>query len=143
MELKTWTPSFDLDRDFRTMIERLPRLFGDMTMPFRPSVDMQLEDDALIVTAELPGMDIDNDVEVMVDGDTLVITGEKTTEKTVEEEDHYLRERHYGRFERRLPLPPGVDPDKIEATYDKGILRLMVPVPVEKAETSKKIPITS
>ena len=142
MELKTWTPSFDFDRDFRSMMERLPRLFGEMTMPFRPTIDMHQEGETLVVTAELPGMDVERDIEVTLDDDTLVITGEKTTERKIDEKDHFLSERHYGWFERRLPVPVGVDPDKIEATYDKGILELTIPVPVEKAETARKIHIT-
>lgn len=143
MELKTWTPTFEFDRDLRTMFERLPRLFGETTMPFRPSIDMKRDGQSLVVTAELPGMDIEKDVEVTLDGDMLVIKGEKTTEREVDEEDHYLRERHYGRFERHLPVPSGIDPDKIEATYDNGILELTIPVPAEQVETTKKIPITS
>ena len=143
MELKTWSPAFDFDRDFHTIIERLPRLFGDMSVPFRPSIDMQRHEDALVVTAELPGMDIEKDIDVTLDGDTLVITGEKVTEKKIDEKDHYLSERHYGRFERRLPVPAGIDPDSIDAHYDKGVLTLTIPMPVEAVETSKKIPITS
>ena len=123
------------------MFEKLPRLFGETTFEFRPSVDMRREDDALVVTAELPGMDIEKDVELLIDGDYLVIKGEKSTEEKIEEEDHYLHERHYGRFERRLPIPEGVDAEMIEATYEKGVLMIRVPAPSEPVETKKHIPI--
>ncbi len=144
VELKTWTPVFEFDRgDFRTVFERLPRLFGDVTFDFRPTVDMKREGDDLIVTAELPGMDIEKDVEVTVDGDFLVIKGEKTTEEKTEEENLYLHERHYGSFERRLPIPQGVNPETIEASYDKGVLTIRVPTPSEEIETKKRIPIAT
>ena len=144
MELKSWTPVFEFDRgDLRSVFDRLPRLFGDMTLDFRPSVDMSLEEDALVITAELPGMDIQTDVEVTLDGDSLVITGEKSSEAKIEEKDHYLHERRFGSFERRLPMPEGIDPDMIEAAYDEGVLTIRVPLPTEPIETTKRIPIVT
>jgi HSP20 family protein len=142
VELKVWTPLFDLEKEMRSVFDRFPRIFGDSPeFVFRPTTDMVRENGDLVVTVEVPGLDIESDVEVMVEGDVLVIKGEKSAEKELSEKDRYMHERHFGSFERRLPLPDGVMPEAIEATYDKGVLKIKVPMPAETVETVRSIPI--
>ena len=142
MDIKVWTPLYDLEREMRSMFERTPDLFGETRLfAFRPIVDVVADDGTLKVTAELPGIDPDKDVEISVEGDMLVIKGEKSAEKEVSEKHRYLHERRFGSFERRLLLPEGVDPDSIVASYDQGILTVRVPVPSEASEAPHKIPI--
>jgi len=76
----------------------------------------------------------------LTDG-TLTIKGETREEKDVEETHYHLRERRFGRFSRNLSLPSNLNTDKIEATYDAGVLTLHLP----KAEEMKpkKIEIKS
>lgn len=144
MDLKIWSPFFDLEKDIRSMWDRFPSMLGEAReWAFRPTTDMTREDGNLVVTAELPGIDPDEDIEITIENDVLVIKGEKSEEKEIGEEDHYLRERHYGSFERRLPLPEGVDPESIEATYDKGVLTVTVPMPEVSVEKKRSIPITT
>jgi HSP20 family protein len=139
MELKIWNPFFDLDRGWRAF--DFPRLTTEMTeFPFRPSIDMVKKDGELVVTAELAGMD-PKDVEVTVDDDWLVIKGEKTEEKEISEDDRYVHERSFGKFQRRIALPSGTSPDKMVASYDKGVLTVTVTLPEESKPEPRKIEI--
>lgn len=141
MELKVWTPLLDLEKEVRSLFERFPRSLG-AELDFRPTTDVVQEDGTLVVTTEVPGIDPEKDIEITLDDDMLVIKGHKSAEKEVSEENSYLLERHFGSFERRLPLPDGVDPDAISASYDKGVLTVRVPIPPEAVEsTPRAIPI--
>nr|PZN33304.1 MAG: heat-shock protein Hsp20 [Actinomycetota bacterium] len=97
----------------------------------------------LVITAELPGIDPEKDVEVTVDEDYLTIKGEKTAEKEVAEDDRYVRERRYGKFVRRIPVPEGITPENVTAEYAKGVLTVRVTLP-EKTEPAEpaKIAVT-
>jgi len=142
VELKVWTPFLDLQREMRSLFDRFPRILGETPeFEFSPTTDVVRENGSIVVTAELPGIDPQKDVQIMLEGDMLVIKGQKVAEKEITEKDRYLHERHFGSFERRLPLPDGVDPDSIAATYDKGVLTVRVPVPAEAAEKARSIPI--
>lgn len=143
MELKVWGPLFDLEKEIRSVFDRSPWMMGEVAeFPFRPRTDLVRENGHLAVTAELPGIDPEKDVTITVEGDVLVIKGEKTEEKTLEEKHRFIHERHFGSFERRIPLPDGVDATLIAASYDKGVLRVVVPIPVEKVEEPRTIPVT-
>ena len=71
--------------------------------------------------------------------DTLVIRGERKTAQELKEKDYHYRETAYGRFERRLGLPKGVDRDKVSASYKNGVLEVSIPLPAQLA--NKTIPI--
>lgn len=143
MELKAWTPLLDLEKDMRTFLDRFwPGEPGEPAA-IRLITDMRRENGGLVVTVEMPGIDPEKDVDISIDGDMLTIKGEKTEEKETKDEDRYLRERRFGRFERRIVLPDGVDADAIKASYDKGILTVRVPLPVEAAPAAHKIPVTT
>lgn len=136
-----WTPFLDLQKELRSFFDRFP-WEERPEFEFTPTTDVVRENGSLVVTAELPGIDPEKDVQIMLDGDVLVIKGKKVAEKEMTEKDRYMRERHFGSFERRLPLPDGVDPDSIAATYDKGVLTVRVPMPVAAAPTeARSIPI--
>jgi HSP20 family protein len=97
-------------------------------------------DKAYEITAELPGMDEKN-IEVKVVNNTLTIKGEKREEKEEKKKDYYLQERHFGSFERRFQVPEGVDTDKIEASFNKGVLKVMLPKTAEAQKAEKKITV--
>ena len=80
-----------------------------------------------------PGTD-ENNVNVTISGDVLTIKGEKKKEQE-KDEHHYRAERYYGSFQRSFRLPTSVQADKVEATFDKGILKLKLP---EVEEAKKK-----
>ena len=135
MQLKIWKPFFDIDRDWP------PFEFPTMSeFTFRPSVDLVKKDGELVVTAELPGMKPE-DVQVEIDDGVLVIKGEKIEEREVDENDCYLRERSFGKFQRRMALPAGTSADKVNAQYDKGILTVRVTLPEESKPEPRHIPV--
>jgi HSP20 family protein len=112
----------------------------EMTWASSPAVDVAETEKTYEITAELPGMDEKN-IEVKVSNGNLTITGEKQEEKEEKKKDYYLKERHFGSFERSFQIPEGVDPSKIEATFKKGVLKVTLPKKVEALKTDKKIEI--
>jgi HSP20 family protein len=107
---------------------------------FDPSVDVVETDNAIKVTAELPGMDA-KDVDVTVSHNTLTLKGEKKQEHEERGEGYYRSERSYGSFQRSIPLPSTVETDKAEAAFDKGVLT--VTFPKTAAEGRKQIAVKS
>lgn len=139
MELRTWSPFFDLDKDWR--FSDFPRMARELTdLDFRPSIDVVKESDELIVTAELPGMAAE-DIDVSVDGGVLTIKGEKSEQNETSEDNRFMRERVYGRFLRRITLPDGVATDTLKALYDKGVLTIRMAIPEQKIDEPRHIPI--
>ena len=150
----TWRPFESLRREIDRLFEdfngslwpaRSRRSFFDMA-PFSgpawaaPAVDFAETDKGYEVTAELPGMD-EKDIEVKFADGVLTITGEKQDEKEEKKKDYYLHERSYGSFHRALQLPNGIDQDKIEATFNKGVLKVMLPKSAEAQKAEKKIAV--
>jgi len=105
-----------------------------------PAVDITESDKAYEVTAELPGMD-EKDITVKVVNGYLTIEGEKQEEKEEKKKDYYLHERRFGSFERSFRVPEGVDADKIEASFKKGVLTLVLPKKPEAQKPAKKIDV--
>lgn len=86
-----------------------------------PSMDIKESDKAIVLTAELPGLD-EKDVTLTIADGVLVLKGEKKYEHEDEKEDLHVMERRYGSFMRRFRLPDTVDQDKVDAGFDKGVL---------------------
>ncbi|MHC2791871.1 HSP20 family molecular chaperone IbpA [Mesorhizobium jarvisii] len=72
---------------------------------------------------------------------TLTIKGEKQEEKEEKDKDYYLSERRYGSFQRSFQLPDGVDADKIDASFTKGVLTVKLPKTAEAQKAEKKITV--
>ncbi len=106
---------------------------GDMG--WAPSIEVLDRKDSIMVRAEMPGMQKE-DIDVSVMGDTMTISGERRQEAEAKEEDYYRREMSYGKFSRSITLPTSVDAEKIEATYENGILEINLPK-IEKAKARK------
>jgi HSP20 family protein len=136
---------------FRSLFQEVQKTFEDFSRhtPFSrfasesPKVDVSETSDAIQVTAELRGVD-ENDVDVTLEGDTLIIRGEKKSERREEDKDKswHVVERSYGAFSRSIPLPFDPDASKVEAKFDKGVLRIKLPKPAEAAQKQQKIAIT-
>ena len=92
------------------------------------------------ISAELPGIDEKN-VEIKVANHMLTIKGEKTEEKEEKKKDYYLSERRFGSFQRSFALPEGVDADKIEANFVKGVFTVKLPKTAEAQKAEKKITV--
>ncbi len=144
MRLELWKPLLDFEREWDSVF-RVPRLITEREhFPFRPFMDVERNDGELIVSTELPGIDAEKDIEIFLDDDYLTIKGEKTEEKETSEDERYMRERHYGRFLRRIPVPEGVSADKITADYAQGVLTVRVTLPEETEPAEpRKIPVSA
>ena len=105
-----------------------------------PAVDVTETERGYKVTAELPGMDEKN-IEVKIANGMLMIKGEKQEEKEEEKQDYYVRERSFGSFERTFPVPDGVDLDKVDASFKKGVLTVTLPKTAEAQKEEKKITV--
>jgi HSP20 family protein len=128
-----WRPFREVSRLRREMDRLWDDYYGDkrrglqpLQPEFAPAVDVKETAAAVVVKAEVPGMDA-KDINISVTGEVLTIKGEKKSEREEKEENYHLVERHYGSFSRSLVLPAAVDLDKIEAKYDKGVLTVTCP----------------
>ena len=83
---------------------------------------------------EVPGID-EKDIDVRIENTTLTVHGERKIEKEEKEENYRRVERQYGSFTRTFTLPSTVDPEKIQANYDKGVLKIQL---AKKAEAKPK-----
>lgn len=153
MAIIRWDPF----RDLITLREKMNRLFEEaftsrgeekelISSSWTPSVDIYETENALVLNAELPGLDED-DIEIKIEDNTLSIKGERKFEKETKEENYHRIERAYGSFYRSFSLPSYVDQDKIEAEHENGILKITMPkkpelkprkVKVLKAKAAKK-----
>jgi HSP20 family protein len=155
--LQAWRPFESLRSEIERLFEDFDR--GSWTAPFRrsvfdvepfwrrelswgaaPAVDIVEKNNGYEITAELPGMDEKN-IEVKLANGGLTIKGEKQEEKEEKKKDYYLHERHFGSFERCFAVPEGVDSDKIEASFTKGVLTVMLPKKPEAIKPEKKIEV--
>lgn len=126
---------------FAPLAMRQPRQSRPATV-WTPRVDVFEQGGQLVVKAELPGV-TKSDVTVTVDRGDLVIRGERQSDEQVDEKNYYRTERFVGRFARRLPLPEGITPDQIHASFADGVLTVTVPLPAGTTEpVSSTIPIS-
>ena len=140
MEIISWRPfGGEFGSLRREMDDRWRRFFGETPPAHRageewwPTVDASETKDNFIIKAELPGVE-KKDVSVALSGDFLAIKGEKKKVEEEKDEHHYRSERYYGSFQRSFRLPSSVQADKIEATFDKGVLKVVLP----RVEEAKK-----
>jgi HSP20 family protein len=101
---------------------------------FVPAVDVYEDEHNLVLKMEIPGIN-DEDLNVSLENNMLTVTGERKFEKEEKEENFHRIERRYGSFTRTFRLPNTVDPEKVEAAYDKGILKLTL---AKRAEAKPK-----
>lgn len=109
---------------------------------WNPAVEIAETPEAFTVTAELPGLQA-KDVTADFEDGMLCIKGEKTETKHEKDKKYYVWERSYGAFERSFSFPMGVDQDKIEASFENGVLTVTLPKTKEAKVNSRKIAITA
>jgi HSP20 family protein len=120
---------------------QVPRFSAGLRQGYRPQADCFRTDDPpeLNVIVELPGVDPAS-VEVVVAGRALTISGERTRPKVAGA--HYLAmEIEYGTFQRRIELGVEVDPTNVAATYDKGMLKVTLPIAPERSDEKVNIEV--
>lgn len=107
---------------------------------FLPRVEVRDNGKNFLVSAELPGM-TEKDINLSLDNNTLIIEGERKNESKVEEKDYYRSEFSYGSFYRAIPLSSEVNPDKVMANYENGVLKVTLDKVAESKVKTKKIEI--
>jgi HSP20 family protein len=105
---------------------RVPARTTNGGRAFHPSVDIKEDENRIVLTSDLPGVD-QKDIKVTVEDGTLTLSGERKFEKETEEENFHRVERSFGSFQRSFSLPETVDDDKISASYKNGVLELTLP----------------
>lgn len=137
VRFRPFNQAVDSFRDFGDMQAEVNRLFdnflgrpaqqpGGVERVWAPAVDMYETKDALMVAAELPGLD-ERDIHLSIIGDVLSVRGKRQWNQEVKPESSYRSERWYGKFERSLPLPMPVQADKVTAKYRDGVLTITLP----------------
>lgn len=147
MVIQRWNPWHELTDMERKMDETMRYPLITLRRPlywwrihngdaaWTPALEMYEKGDKYIVRAELPGMEKD-DIDISVEGNVLTITGEKKAESEVKDEDYYRCEFNYGKFVRSVNLPKKVNPEKVEASYENGVLEISLPK-VEEVKPKK------
>jgi HSP20 family protein len=131
----------------RRMHEEMDRWFGGMGgfgagQPQRwgPSVDLSETGNELVLTADVPGVEPE-DLEIYCTDNALILRGETRRDEEREDRGYHRSERHYGRFERVLPLPAEVDRDRIQANFRNGVLEVRLPKTEAARQQMRRIPI--
>jgi HSP20 family protein len=136
--LNIWRDALSPISEFRREFDRI---FDDWTparrgvgvdATFSPACDVEEAEDHFLLSLEMAGMKRE-DIKVEVRDSQLFVSGERKAESSARPNAELYRERRFGRFSRGIALPAGIDPDQIEASYQDGVLRLLVP----KAESAK------
>jgi HSP20 family protein len=115
----------------------LLRRNGDFAVP---DLDVRENTNSVVVEAELPGVD-EKDITVTLANGVLTIKGEKKHEKEEKGESYHFTERSFGSFERAIRLPDTVDDAKVEAKFDKGVLKVTAAKKPEAIKAERKIEI--
>ncbi|MEM5773545.1 MAG: Hsp20/alpha crystallin family protein [Anaerolineaceae bacterium] len=107
---------------------------------FAPNIDVYETDREIRMDVELPGMD-EKDIDISLRNNILTISGKRENEETEKEKSYYRHERSFGSFRRSIQLPEEVDDQRIEASYSKGILKVVLPKHEQSVTTRRKIEI--
>ena len=137
-----------LDQDFDELVRRTwgtsaaaPR--GATTAGYVPAIEIRADDADVLITLELPGVDVDKDVDIEVAEGRLSISGRRRDrdEERDEAAKVLVRELRYGSFRREFALPDGVVADDVEARYDRGMLEVRVRNVTKPARPPQKVAI--
>ena len=147
MSIMSWDPFTTLsrlDRDFHDLVRRT---WGGSRGPtfagFVPAVEMIKDGTDVLVRLELPGIDVDKDVDVEVHDGRLTVSGQRESDVTEKAADDKIlvREHRYGSFRREFALPEGVTGDDVTARYDQGILEIRIKGVTQPEPAPQRIPV--
>ncbi len=139
MALIRWEPV----RELNTIQNEMNRLFNTFfdapaagagqtpTRRWLPAMDLAETDDEFVLRADLPGLGED-DVNIELEDNVLTISGERKSEHEERNEGWVRVERASGSFSRSLTLPEGVDPERVRASFDRGVLEVHIPKPEQR-----------
>jgi HSP20 family protein len=140
MALIRWEPVRELNtiqnemnRLFNTFFESPSSQGGSPAQSRRwlPAMDLVERGDEFVLRADLPGVP-ENEVNIELEDNVLTISGERKSEHEERTDGYYRLERASGSFSRSLTLPDGVDPEKVQASFDNGVLEVRIPKPEQR-----------
>ncbi len=136
-----WSPRFSpMHQDFDDLFSRL--LGKPLATATTPAIDVSEVEGTILITADVPGVAAD-DLEVAVEGKTLILKGETKTERDEKDEKWHIVERRQGSFYRAIPLGFEPDPNAVDANVKDGVLTLKIERPEKVEETTRKMEIKS
>lgn len=115
--------------------------FEAVSAPGFPAIDVAETDDAIEITAEIPGVKED-DIDVSITRNMLTLKGEKSSDREEKDKDYHMVERHYGSFRRQVPLGFTPDDGAVDASFVDGVLKLKIAKPAEEKNAVQKIKIS-
>lgn len=133
MELVRWRPRrympavpYDIDRAFDRLMRSWASPASHPLFDWNPSIDVSESDDEIVVKVEIPGVNPE-DVDISIDDNHLVISGEKKQDVEQKDRNYCRAERSYGSFRRSHALPAGAKVDSIKASSRDGVLSILIP----------------
>jgi HSP20 family protein len=145
MALVRWEPMRELDSLQGDMNRLFDRFFeggrtanGSTARRWIPAMDLVETEDHLVLRGDLPGM-TEDDVNIEIKDNVLTVSGERKAEHEDKGEGYHRVERSFGTFSRSLSLPHGVDPERVEAEFENGVLEVRIPKPAEAKPTRVQI----
>lgn len=151
MALIRWEPVTELN-SLQNEMNRLFNTFfdqpaatsrsGGQARRWIPAMDLIETGDHYVLRADLPGLS-DEEVNVQLQDNVLTISGERKEHHETRQEGYYRLERAFGGFSRSLTLPEGIDPDAVQAHFDRGVLELRIPKPEQRKPRQVQIKLGS
>ncbi|RME98752.1 MAG: Hsp20/alpha crystallin family protein [Chloroflexi bacterium] len=136
--INPWREIEQIQREMNRMFRHMST--GPRVAPGYPAINVWANDEGVVVTAELPGVKTE-DIDISVVGNTLTLSGERRPDELKDGEKYHRRERRQGKFTRTFELPFGVEADKVEAMFERGVLHISLPR--AEAEKPRKIAVKS
>ncbi len=127
-----WSEMERLRREMNRLFASFPTISGARIAPGYPAMNVWMNEEGAVVTAELPGIDPEK-LDIAVVENTLTLSGERKPLELAEGDVYHRRERGYGKFTRSFQLPFNVEANNVQAVYEKGVLRITLP----RAEADK------
>ena len=141
MALVRWEPARELatiqsemNRLFNTFFEPSGHTNGGQNGTLRrwiPAMDLVETSDDFVLRADLPGL-TEDDVNIELEDNVLTVSGERKSEREERKKGYYRVERASGSFSRTLTLPDGVDPEGVQANFERGVLEVRIPKPEQR-----------
>ena len=150
MALIRWEPAREIN-SLQSEMNRLFNTFFDTptgsagnggARRWLPAMDLVETDDRFVLRADLPGLS-EGDVNVELEDNVLTVSGERKAEHESRREGYYRIERASGNFQRSLTLPKGIDPEAVNAAFERGVLEVRIPKPEQRKPRKISIGVAS
>lgn len=119
-------------------LEDFPSLNTELTNSFNPKIDVSEDEKHIFIDAEMPGIKKE-DIKLTIHDNILTLKGEKRREEEKKEKNYYRSERCYGSFTRSFSLPAEVNPEKVDAKFEDGTLKISIEKVHQTASKIKEI----